>query len=119
LVDTSGWVDFLRSGDATLASLLERSLVCSHPFVVGELACGSLRNRDAIPGLLSTLPMTARVDDGEVLHFLEKQRLYGRGLGLVDIHLPAACRVDRCRLWTHDRRLRAAAEELGVGTAVL
>ncbi len=83
--------------------------------VIGELACGNLGQRKEILSLLHALPAPGRVSDDEVLFFVEKHRLFGRGLGLTDVHLLASCKVSNCRLWTLDRRLQKAANEVGCG----
>jgi predicted nucleic acid-binding protein len=119
LVDTSIWIDHLNRADPGLANLLEQGLVLTHPFIVGELACGSIRNRNEIIGLLSGLPMVARADDDEILHFITSHHLCGKGLGLVDVHLLAACRIDRCKFWTRDKRLISAAEAMKIATPIL
>jgi hypothetical protein len=112
LVDTSVWVDHLRQGNRRLAELLEESLVVSHPFVVGELACGNLRNRREILGLLATLPVAPMAEQAEVLRFLDTERLYGCGLGWIDVHLLASARLMACSLWSLDKPLVLAAESL-------
>lgn len=115
LVDTSVWVDHLRAGDATLAALLEQGQVLMHPFVVGELACGNLRQRADLLGHLRRLPRGAVADDEEVLHVIERHALMGRGIGYVDAHLLAATLLTApAKLWTRDRRLRAVADSLGL-----
>ena len=115
LVDTSVWVEHLRVGTPGLVELLEGGVVLMHPFVLGELACGTLSRRAEVLALLSRLPPAPRADDAEVLSFIERRALMGRGLGYVDVHLLAAvCLHDTARLWTRDRRLAAAAAELGV-----
>jgi predicted nucleic acid-binding protein len=115
LVDTSVWVDHLRRGDAQLVALLESAKVATHPFVVGEIACGSLANRPVILGLLQDLPMTTVADSDEVLAYIERHRLYGKGIGYVDVHLLAAVALtEDASLWTRDKRLRATAESLGI-----
>jgi predicted nucleic acid-binding protein len=115
LVDTSIWIDHLHRSDATLSVLLNDAQVCIHPMIVGELALGSLRDRRTILGLLSDLPNTAVATHAEVLPFVELHALHGIGLSLVDVHLLAALRLSaRDRLWTRDRRLRLAADKLGV-----
>jgi predicted nucleic acid-binding protein len=111
LVDTSVWVDYLRIGDPAMASLLETDQVCSHDFVVGELACGSLRNRAEILDLLRSLPRLATATEEEALFFLEKRRLMGRGIGYIDVHLLAATVLGGAHLWTRDKALRVIAEE--------
>ena len=115
LVDTSVWVDHLRSGNARLASLLEDTQVTTHPFVIGELACGNLANRAGILSLLQKLPQVPAATDTEVLYFIEQQQLMGRGIGYVDAHLLAATALaGRSGLWTLDRRLAALAGALGL-----
>ena len=115
LVDTSVWVDHLRSGDAALAGALEAGDVCTHAFVIGELACGRLRNRAEVLGLLERLPRVSSATDGEVLELIEARGLMGRGLGWVDAHLLAAVLLaPGTRLWSRDRRLGEVAAELGV-----
>jgi len=114
LVDTSVWVDHLRSGDEELARRLRADEVACHPFVIGELACGNLRNRSELLALLSALPAAPKADDAEVLAFIERHRLMGRGLGLIDVHLLASCMLGGARLWTRDARLARAAAALNV-----
>ncbi len=115
LVDTSVWVDHLRSGDEALAGLLEGGRVLMHPWVLGELACGNLRQRERVLGLLRSLPRAAAALDDEVLFFIDRHRLMGRGIGYVDAHLLAAVALHGgARLLTRDRRLRALAGELGL-----
>ncbi len=115
LVDTSVWVEHLRSGSAALATELEAGRVLTHPFVIGELACGTLKNRREVLGLLGRLPSTPTASHTEALDFLERRRLMGRGLGLIDVHLLASAALAvPARLWTLDRRLAAIAAELHV-----
>ena len=114
LVDTSVWVDHLRRGNPRLASLLEEAQVLCHPFVIGELACGNLRNRREILRLLAALPAVPQADGSEVLHLVESHHLYGLGLGWVDAHLLASCLLSDSELWTLDEPLRAAARKLAV-----
>lgn len=113
LVDTSVWIDHLRAGDAALEALLNRSQVLMHPFVLGELACGNLHNRGEVLRLLRDLPQAAGASNEEVLFFIERNALMGRGIGYVDAHLLAAVTLaGSTRLWTRDRRLRSVAETL-------
>lgn len=114
LVDTSVWVDHFRRGNRTLVSLLESDQVLSHPFVVGELACGQMRNRKEILSLLDELPKAHLAGHNEVLALVERQRLYGRGIGWVDAHLIASALLSHADLFTLDRRLSAVAAAVGV-----
>lgn len=115
LVDTSVWVDHLRRGDRRLAALLDAGRALGHPFVAGELALGNLSARGVVLDALLNLPQATRADEEEVLRFIENERLYGLGIGYVDTHLLAASRLTPdAALWTHDGRLAAAAERLGV-----
>jgi predicted nucleic acid-binding protein len=115
LVDTSVWIDHLRGDEEGLASALDAGAVCMHPFVLGELACGNLRNRAEILDLLQRLPASPVATDAEVLEFIEVCTLFGRGIGYIDAHLLAATALSGAgRLWTRDRRLAAVAAELGL-----
>ncbi len=114
LVDTSIWVDHLRRDRPGLASLLEQDGVLCHTFVVGELACGSLANRDGVLRLLSALPRASVAEHEEVMRLVRDRRIHGRGLGWVDMHLLASSILEKCALWTLDKRLQAVATELGV-----
>jgi len=115
LVDTSVWIDHLRKGSAQLNSLLLNASVLTHPFVIGELACGNLSNRSRILNLLGDLPASRIADDQEVLFFIERNDLMGRGIGYVDAHLLASVSLmSPSRLWTVDRKLKDAAIRLGL-----
>ncbi len=114
LVDTSVWVDHLRSGNARLASLLDQGEVVCHPSVIGELACGDLPNRNETLGLLKDLPQAVVASHDEVMRFIESDRLMGTGLGYIDVHLLASARLTVASLWTLDRPLRKAARKLEV-----
>ncbi|MBA2530065.1 MAG: type II toxin-antitoxin system VapC family toxin [Euzebyales bacterium] len=117
LVDTSIWIDHLRTGHATLADLLERGLVLGHPWVVGELALGHLAQRGAIIGLLTSLEQATVATPDEVLTLIDRHELYGLGIGYVDAQLLAATRLTPdAALWTADERLPAAAVRLGCAT---
>jgi predicted nucleic acid-binding protein len=117
LVDTSIWIDHLHRSDAALSALLDEAQVCTHPMIIGELALGSLRDRATVLGLLNDLPRTPLAAHAEVLTFVEAHVLYGIGLSLVDAHLLAALRLNPPdRLWTRDRRLRSAADKVGVAS---
>ena len=118
LVDTSVWVDHLRSANAGLAELLGDGAVLGHPFVLGELALGNLRQRDAFLNDLRALPQAVVASDEEALRFIDGEALFGRDVGYIDAHLLAAVRLTAgSRLWTHDRRLRAIAARLGLAAS--
>jgi hypothetical protein len=115
LADTSIWVDHLRSGAAGLNERLLAAEVLGHPFIIGELACGHLRGRSEILALLQDLPQARVGTDAEVLYYIERYRLMGRGIGYVDAHLLAATALTpAARLWTADRKLHEVAVGLGL-----
>lgn len=112
LVDTSVWVEHFRRGNASLVALLERGEVTTHPFVMGELACGQLRARERILSMLAGLPTVATLSHDEALRFLRAHQLEGHGLGWIDVHLLAAAAVSEIPLWSLDRRLVAAQAQV-------
>ncbi len=115
LVDTSVWIDHLKSSDLVLAGLLGTGRVLAHSFVTGELALGSLRQRRTVLESLRDLPQATVASDDEVMMLIEQEQLYGLGIGFVDAHLLAAARLTPgTLLWTRDRRLRQAATRLGL-----
>jgi predicted nucleic acid-binding protein len=115
LTDTSVWVEHLRRGSTRLATLLQHGEVLTHPFIVGELACGSLKNRRELLRLLGDLPMAPMATDSEALAFIERHALMGRGIGYVDVHLLASAALSvGARLWTGDKRLALVASVLGL-----
>jgi predicted nucleic acid-binding protein len=112
IVDTSVWVDHFRRGDSGLSALLIREEVECHPFIIGELACGSLHRRSEVLSLIQRLPQVPVGSHNEVLTFVEHHRLMGRGIGWIDAHLLASASLAGSRLWTRDRRLSEAARML-------
>ena len=114
LVDTSVWISHLRDGDRHLEKLLLDGEVMCHSHVIGELACGNLKNRRKIISLLQALPMAPQIGLSDYLHFTDQNQLSGRGIGFVDIHLLASSRLALTALWTLDKRLRTAASDLGL-----
>ena len=119
LADTSVWVNFFRGASSSdaLGDLLETNEILLHPWVLGELVLGSLGPRqDSVIADLQLLPAAPGVPDDEVLGFVVGRQLSGRGIGWVDAHLLASALVSRCRLWTFDRALAAAAKDLGLAT---
>jgi predicted nucleic acid-binding protein len=116
LVDTSVWIEHLRWGLPGLMAALEQDDVLTHPFVVGELACGNLKNRGELLRLLGDLPSAPVATDPEVLAFIERRSLMGRGIGYIDMHLLASMTLDgTALLWTRDKRLAAVAVDLKLG----
>jgi predicted nucleic acid-binding protein len=112
LVDTSVWVSHLRETHAGLVDLLNDGEVACHPFVVGELACGNLKNRTVILALLEALPMAVLVEHKEILAFIEGHGLMGKGLGYIDVHLLASAVLTGLPLWTFDKKLARIAGTL-------
>jgi predicted nucleic acid-binding protein len=108
-------VGHLRAGDETLAKLLDAGAVLTHPFVIGEIALGYLRQREIVLDALSDLPCASVATDVEVLHLIDREALSGRGVGYVDVHLLAAARLTPgASLWTNDKRLHDVAGQLGL-----
>ena len=115
LADTSIWIDHLRGEDTGLQALLAAEGICCHPFIVGEVALGSLKNSAATLDQLKLLPMVPAAHTSEVAAFVEWAKLFGTGIDYVDAHLLTSVRLSEgTRLWTRDKRLRAQAERLGV-----
>ena len=112
LVDTSVWVSHLRAAKPALKTLLLETEVACHPYIVGELACGNIKNRKEFLSLLQVLPMAPIVTQEEFLHFVDAHKLMGSGVGFVDIHLMASARLAKIPLWTEDTKLKAAAGKL-------
>ncbi len=120
LVDTSIWIDHLRASDERLVRLLGEGQVVAHPFVIGELALGNLRNRDAVLGALQDLPQAGVATESEVLRFIGAKGLFGLGIGYIDAHLLAAVFLTPgSMLWTRDKRLLAASAQLGIAATTI
>jgi len=109
VVDTSAWIQHFRKRDETLVDLLEHSRVVTHPFIIGELACGSLKNRHSTLELFTLLPQGQIASHDEVLNFVETHKLFAGGIGWVDAHILAACLLGRFSLYTKDKPLQRAA----------
>jgi predicted nucleic acid-binding protein len=115
LVDTSVWVDHFRHGNDTLIQLLDRDLVLIHPLIIGELACGTPPRRAQTLTDLASLQPARQAGAGEVLAFIDRERLFGLGCGIVDMHLLASALITQgARLWTLDKRLDMLTERFGV-----
>lgn len=114
LVDTSVWVDHFRYGSPRLEALLDLGLVLVHPFVFGELALGRMKRRAEILGLLHEMPRAELANHDEVLEFVDRHKLVGKGVGWVDVHLLVSAALGRVSFWTLDRRLATAAADLAL-----
>jgi len=114
LIDTSIWVDHFNRGDGNLEYLLNENEAATHPFVIGELACGNIKNRRLIFRLLIALPSIPEISKEEFYLFLDRHRLYGMGLGFIDIHLLASALISDCLIYTRDKSLLSSANKLGV-----
>ena len=112
IVDTSIWVTHLRKGTRQLEKLLKDAEVMCHPFIIGELACGNLKNRNEIISLLQSLPMVVTIEYDEFLFFIDRNHLMRKGIGFVDVHLLASAQFTGIPLWTADKRLKSAANQL-------
>ena len=114
LVDTSIWVNHLRSTNGELCTLLKEVRVVTHPFVIGELACGNLKNRAKVLSFLERIPMVVLARHEEVLQLIDSHNFMGYGIGWIDAHLLASAVLTGVPLWTADRKLRNVAALLGV-----
>jgi predicted nucleic acid-binding protein len=114
LVDTSVWVNFLRSGNSALEKLLDEGLVHIHDFITGELACGNLHNRQEILSTLALLPHLSQASHKEVLHLIEIEKLMGKGLSYVDLHLIASAQIATIPIWTMDAKFDRVNKSLGL-----
>lgn len=114
LVDTSVWVEHLRKGNIGLEPLLNEGHVLCHAFIIGELACGTLKNRSQILSLLNALPMSIHAEHDEVMRFIENHSLIGKGLGYIDVHLLASSILSGVKLWTFDQKLNQVSLRLGL-----
>lgn len=115
LVDTSVWISHLRDGSPSLEELLNNGDVLCHLFILGELACGNIKNRIEILSLLKSLPMAMEAEHVEILRFIEDKKLAGKGLGYIDVHLLASAILSDSQIWSLDKRLNFAALELNIG----
>lgn len=114
LVDTSIWINHLRTGNPKLKTLLNKTKVVCHPFIIGELACGNIKNRKEILSLLETLPASQVVHNEEFHYFLEHNKLMGKGIGFVDVHLLASATLSQIPIWTEDKNLKKVAKHLNL-----
>ena len=112
LVDSSIWVSHLRQSSRQLEKLLMNAEVMCHSFIIGELACGNLKNRNEIISLLQSLPMAPTVEFDEFLFFIDRNHMMGKGVGFVDVHLLASAQLAGVLLWTADKKLKSSADQL-------
>lgn len=114
VVDTSVWIDHLHRAEPRLQTLLAEDLVATHDGIIEELALGSIRQRGAVIALLSALTRVPRLRHDELVLFVEREQLWGRGLSAIDVQLLGSARLARAAIWSRDKRLVAAAADLGV-----
>lgn len=119
LVDTSVWIDHLRAGEPLLVKLLQSVQVLGHSCVQGELACGSLAQRNVVLDLLGNLPQAPNAEHHEVMRLIEQRQLMGLGIGYVDVCLLASTLLaGNAQIWSRDKRLMNAAAKLGIAFEV-
>jgi predicted nucleic acid-binding protein len=118
LVDTSVWINHLREGDKNLTILLENGLVACHPFIIGELACGNMKNRNEIINLLNALPSVPLLEHYEIMEFIEGRKIMNQGIGYVDVHILGSAIIAETPLWTLDKSLNKIARELAIGYSI-
>lgn len=114
LADTSIWIDHFRQGDAELRRIIEDDRLLCHPSVIGELALGSLRDRDNVIAFLAAQRGAVVATHDEVMMMIDRHDIFSMGIDYTDAHLLASVLLDhKASLWTRDKRLRAAAEKAG------
>lgn len=119
LVDTSVWIDHINASDPMLISLLAEERVLAHPYVIGEISLGSLRDRDVVLGALLDLPRAPVATPEETFYLIERESLFNRGIGYVDTSLLASARLQPgIAIWTRDKRLKKVADELNLGAVL-
>lgn len=114
LVDTSVWIDHFHKSDEDLKELLLSNQVCIHPLILGELSCGYMVNREEVLSLLRALRNIDLALDEEVFKLMEERKLFGKGLGFIDIHLLASALIHYVPIWTRDKSLKLVAGQLGI-----
>jgi predicted nucleic acid-binding protein len=119
LVDTSVWIDHIDHSEPIMVDLLLHDRVRIHPYVIGELSLGSLRNRATVLRALNDLPRVPVATPDEVLYLIEQQRLFSRGIGYVDASLFASAKLQPgVTIWTRDKRLKKIADEFALGAVL-
>jgi hypothetical protein len=119
LVDTSVWIDHINASDSLLMTLLAEERVLVHPYVIGEISLGSLRDRDVVLGALLDLPSAPVATPAEMFYLIEREGLFNRGIGYVETSLLASARLQPgVTIWTRDKRLMNVADKLGLGAVL-
>ncbi|MGF6858923.1 type II toxin-antitoxin system VapC family toxin [Paraburkholderia sp. CI3] len=119
LVDTSVWIDHINAADPMLIGLLAEERVLAHPYVIGEISLGSLRDRDVVLGALLDLPRASVATPEETFYLIQCESLFNRGIGYVDTSLLASARLQPgVTIWTRDKRLKKVADELDLGAVL-
>jgi predicted nucleic acid-binding protein len=116
LVDTSVWIDHLRRGNELLVDLLNQGRAVTHPMVIGELSLGNISERGSFLELVRNLPVAKEATHDEVFAFIEKHRMWNKGLGFFDMHILCSSLIESIPLWTLDKRLAAVAQTFGRDT---
>ena len=114
LVDTSVWVAHFRKANPRLKDLLFNEEVICHPLIIGEIACGNIRDRREILSYLKMLPKAEVAQEEEILQFVESRHLFGLGIGIVDVHLLASSILTKAYIWTNDKKLQGVASHLDI-----
>lgn len=114
IIDTSVWIAHFRKANAHLQKLLSEGEVFCHHFIVGEIACGNIHNRTEIISLMQALPSTPIAAQEEILSFIDHKKLYGAGIGLIDVHLLASAFLTKASVWTVDNKLQRVAAKLNI-----
>jgi len=114
LADTSIWIDYLRGRNSEMQAHVQNGKIVTHPFVIAEIALGSLKNRSKTLALMDMLEQVNVANLSEVRRMIEARSLYSQGIGLTDVHLLASCLLTPgTRLWTSDSALKRVARLLG------
>ncbi len=114
IVDSSVWIAHFKRRNEHLVELLEADKVYCHPYVIGELACGTPPNREFVLDTISELRRTPVATLEELREFIEAHNLSGRGCGFVDMNLLASVRLKSgLTIWTLDKSLASAAADQG------
>lgn len=117
LADTSIWIEMFRKGrfKTEMGNLITNDQLCIHPFVVAELACGTVPDRQKTLAYLDQLVALPIVRLADVRFMIEARGLWSKGIGLTDVQLIASClSTPGTQIWTIDRPLGRVTESLGI-----